>query len=320
MKSADRSRSVGRPALAVLTIYLILLMLAAALVLVAAFPYPTGPLIPTRLDTLSMEFKYLLVVVSGAALGATIQSMSTLVDAVGNSTLAKSWFLSYFFRVFESLPLALIVYFTLRQLLSSSAQITDLNAFSVGAISVLVGMFSKPAMQKVNEIFSVLFRHPTSLETEVTRIGSVLGLTTVDNYDGYICTLFKSVDGKSELKFDGATPRLEPWKKYKLIVWFQPEPAKEGHSEKLEIEGGTNVPVVQFSLVADSANGKLRPRQTLIAVKVAERSPEVEFEFEAPGAVGSFELWLQITQKNKFIALISQRVNVGDQSSALLNL
>ena len=55
--------------------------------------------------------------------------------------------------------LALAMYLVVRGgLLSVESSAKSLNPYGVGAISVLAGMFSKQAMDKLNEVFTALFR------------------------------------------------------------------------------------------------------------------------------------------------------------------
>jgi hypothetical protein len=310
------SKRITWPAATLVFIYLVGIVVLAVITLVAAWPGPSGPLVQTRLGTVSTELRYFLVVACSSALGASIHAIQSFVDYVGNRMLVKSWLLFYVVRVFVAVPLALIAYVAVRaSLLSTSAPVTDLNAYGIAALSGLVGMFSKPAVDKLNDVFATLFGRQTQVEKEIARIGTTLGITTLNNYQGYVCHSLQSKEGEVAPIASDGTPKLRPGEKYQLIVWFQPYPSKDSSSDEIKVEGGTDARTVEFLLSADSEKVDVRPRQIPIIVSLKDRSPDVKFDFDAPKDFGTFEVWIEITQKNRFIDIVSRRADVGEQSN-----
>jgi hypothetical protein len=291
--------------------YLVVVLVVAGAVLIAVWPAASGPLIQTRLSRLSDELRYVLLIASAATLGSSIHTLTSFVDYVGNRQLQTSWLLWYVYRVLVAIPLALIVYFVLRGgLLSTQASVTDLNLFGFAAVAGLVGMFSKPATDKLNEVFSSLFGKQTHLEDEIGRISETLGVTWLANYHGYLCLAFQDEEGKMLPPSADNKTKLLAKKKYQLLAWFQPDPPKTGDYQEITVRGGIDSADIEFHLTADSEKVSLRPRSVLVPFGVVGRSKDAKFEFDAPDDTQSFDLWLEVVQKNRFIDIVSSKILV----------
>ncbi|MBN1612743.1 MAG: hypothetical protein JW940_39335 [Polyangiaceae bacterium] len=108
---------------------------------------------------LSDEPRLILLVLLTGALGSYVHAATSFVTYVGNRTLRASWTWWYLLRPFIGMVLALIFYFVIRGgLLSAGTEATGVSAFGVAAIAGLVGMFSKQATDKLQELFDSLFR------------------------------------------------------------------------------------------------------------------------------------------------------------------
>ena len=85
--------------------------------------------------------------------------MSSFAKYVGNRQLLRSWLLYYILMPIEGGALAPLVYLLLRVgLLSPSVNDAgSLNVFGVYAIAGLTGLFSSQAMEKLAEVFAVIF-------------------------------------------------------------------------------------------------------------------------------------------------------------------
>ena len=113
----------------------------------------------------TLEVRLLLLVMLAGAIGSYVHATSSLVDYLGNRTLISSWVWWYLLRPFIGLMLALIFYFVFRGGFITAGvnaggegAAAYINPFGVAALAGLVGMFSKVAADKLNEVFITLFR------------------------------------------------------------------------------------------------------------------------------------------------------------------
>jgi hypothetical protein len=106
----------------------------------------------------SVEVRLLLIALLAGALGSYIHAATSFADYVGNRKLSGNWVWWYLLRPFIGMTLALIFYFVVRGgFISPSAGGADMNPFGIAAMAGLVGMFSKQAIDKLNEVFISLF-------------------------------------------------------------------------------------------------------------------------------------------------------------------
>lgn len=307
----EHRETAGKFGTAFLFIYLIVILILSVVVLIAVWPSPEGPILHSRLATLSTELRYLLLVISSGALGGSIHSLTSFVEYVGARRLMKSWLLWYLYRVFVAVPLAMIFYLVIRGgIVSTGASASVLNPFGIAAVSGLVGMFSQSASDKLSEVVQTLFGRQSPVEKQIDRIGTILGVATLDNYEGYFCMAFGDQKGTSPSAQNIDFCELQPGKAYQLVTWFQQNTPKDGRAEEIKIAGGIDVKTVEFSLTADSESIRLEPRVATVSVPVRKRSDDVKFDFRVPDDIDSFEFWIQITQKNQFIAIVSKTVKV----------
>ena len=100
----------------------------------------------------------ILVAVLGA-LGSFIHAATSFVEYAGNRRLTRSWTWWYVLRLPIGSSLALVMYFALRGgLFATNASAGDVNAYGIGALAGVAGLFSKQATAKLEEIFSTIFR------------------------------------------------------------------------------------------------------------------------------------------------------------------
>ena len=132
----------------------------------------------------SLETRLLLLVMLAGAIGSFVYAASSLVDYLGNRTFISSWVWWYLLRPFIGMMLALVFYFVFRGGFITAgvnqggdAAASFINPFGVAAVAGLVGMFSKVAADKLNEVFTTLFR-PAPGQGDETRGDKVnAGLT-----------------------------------------------------------------------------------------------------------------------------------------------
>ena len=98
------------------------------------------------------------------AIGSYIHASSSFVDYLGNRTLISSWVWWYLLRPFIGMMLALLFYFVFRGGFITAGvnsggegAASYINPFGIAAMGGLVGMFSKIATDKLNEVFLTLF-------------------------------------------------------------------------------------------------------------------------------------------------------------------
>jgi hypothetical protein len=102
-----------------------------------------------------------MVLITGA-LGSFVYSARSFVDFVGNRKFRASWIPWYLLYPPIGAALAFLFYLVVRGgLLTTGAKASDINIYGMVAISGLSGMFSKQATNKLNELFTTMFRTET---------------------------------------------------------------------------------------------------------------------------------------------------------------
>jgi hypothetical protein len=113
-----------------------------------------GWLLSMKLDT-----QLILLVMIAGAMGSFVHIATSFSDYVGNDRLSLSWLWWYLLRPFIGMTLAAIFYVAIRGgFLGTGDQSGDINPYGVAALAGLVGMFSKQATDKLNEVFDTLFK------------------------------------------------------------------------------------------------------------------------------------------------------------------
>jgi hypothetical protein len=111
----------------------------------------------------SLEERLLLLVIVAGALGSYVHAATSFADYLGNRKFTSSWTWWYVLRPFIGVVLALVIYFAIRGgflllVTNGATEAKDINPFGIGALAALTGMFSKQATDKLNEVFSTLFK------------------------------------------------------------------------------------------------------------------------------------------------------------------
>jgi hypothetical protein len=108
---------------------------------------------------LTPGMRLLVLVMLAGALGSFLHALTSFADFVGNRQFISSWMWWYVLRPFVGAALALILYVAVRAgFLSVSAQGEAINTFGMVAIAALAGLFSKQATDKLDEVFTTMFR------------------------------------------------------------------------------------------------------------------------------------------------------------------
>lgn len=104
-----------------------------------------------------------LVLVLGA-LGAQIQALLSLADYVGNKAYDPSWNFYYLKRPLVGAVVALLLFSALSGgiLKGEGASVAIQGFWGMASICLLAGLFSRQAMDKMGQVFGVLFATDTS--------------------------------------------------------------------------------------------------------------------------------------------------------------
>ncbi|HYH79382.1 MAG TPA: hypothetical protein VEX86_06285 [Longimicrobium sp.] len=103
----------------------------------------------------------ILAVIAAGALGGCIHVASSFSDYVGNAKYKASWEWWYLLRPFVGSALAMVFYFLIRGRmfsLDAGAPATAPNFYAAAGVAFLVGMFSKQASDKLDDLFDTLFK------------------------------------------------------------------------------------------------------------------------------------------------------------------
>ena len=138
---------------------------------VPAVPSPSQPAAATGADIGSSALTLLRLVAWGGALGGFLHMITSFVGALDDGPLYRSRFLRLAFRPVVGAGLAVVVYFVLQTGLLSPVSSTPFGAAEAGtvtnnatdvyrtlAIACLTGLFARRAMDKLREVFFMLFQ------------------------------------------------------------------------------------------------------------------------------------------------------------------
>jgi hypothetical protein len=104
----------------------------------------------------------MLAVFAAGALGGCIHVATSFSSYVGNAKYATSWQWWYALRPFIGGCLALAFYFLIRggllSLTTGTNQTQEPSFYGMVAVAVMVGMFSKQATDKLDDVFDTLFK------------------------------------------------------------------------------------------------------------------------------------------------------------------
>lgn len=104
------------------------------------------------------DVRLFVVVTAAGGMGALVHVLRSLYEYVGNQSLRRRWLLMYVLEPYIGALMALVFYFVLRGgLTTTTASSNDINPYGVTALAALVGMFSREAVQKLNDVFKTVF-------------------------------------------------------------------------------------------------------------------------------------------------------------------
>ena len=108
---------------------------------------------------LDAELTLILVAISAGVIGAFIQSLGSIAKHRAQNDLGAVWSAWYLTRSFLGAGLALAIYLVLRAgFINMSADAASISLFGTAGISVICGMFTDKATEKLKEVANTLLK------------------------------------------------------------------------------------------------------------------------------------------------------------------
>jgi hypothetical protein len=157
----------------ILGIYFIISVPILLYILVATWPISGTSIDPGNVEyfhglltfELSKEARILFLVIISGALGAYIHFGTSFIYFAGKKELDNAFTAWYIIRPLLGASLAPIFYFVVRGLFfNTQTTLNDINLYSIIAISGLVGMFSKQAIEMLRKVFDDIFIKVENIE------------------------------------------------------------------------------------------------------------------------------------------------------------
>jgi len=105
------------------------------------------------------ETNLLLLSMIFGALGSFLHVAKSFATFAGNRALVASWTWWYGLQPLVGMALSVVFYMVIRGgFFASGASAAAVSPYGIAGVSGLVGMFSKQATDKLNELFSTLFQ------------------------------------------------------------------------------------------------------------------------------------------------------------------
>lgn len=124
---------------------------------VSSHKFGVASILGLQLARPSTEAGYFLLAVLAGAIGSCLHALQSLSVFVGNRRFRPSWKLWYFLRVPIGAMLGLLLYAVLRTgLVTGNGDST--SPHGVIAFGGLAGLFSRNALEKLREVFEIIFR------------------------------------------------------------------------------------------------------------------------------------------------------------------
>lgn len=164
-------RWVGRNAMILLTIYLVLISVALVCGIIQLWPPPTGTSEASPAGneamflfwtfSVSAEGHLILLVILASAVGSQAHALRSLYWYVGNRKLRFSWMMRYILMPFGGMCLGLTFYFVIRGgFFAAGTNVQDLSLYGFIAMALLVGMFTDQAVERLRRVAEALFAKP----------------------------------------------------------------------------------------------------------------------------------------------------------------
>ncbi|WP_347140877.1 hypothetical protein [Paracoccus sp. SSK6] len=134
--------------------------------------WPTIPPAPNLGPAwLTDEARMFLVAALAGALGGALQMARSYAGHLGGGNWDGRWLAWYGLRIPAGIGLALLFYMALRAGFYNNANGTAaVNPFGVAVLSALAGLFSREALEKLDELFDTLTGRPATPPADTRRL------------------------------------------------------------------------------------------------------------------------------------------------------
>jgi len=130
---------------------------------------------------LTDDGRMFLVAALSGALGGALQMARSYAGHLGNGNWDGRWLVWYGLRIPAGIGLALLFYMALRAgFYSGDSGAAAVNPFGVAVLSALAGLFSREALEKLDELFDTLTGRKTKPPADTPRLVAPVGTRSTD--------------------------------------------------------------------------------------------------------------------------------------------
>jgi hypothetical protein len=211
--SSPKQAGFGGARIAISSFYILVLLIFWFVAILVVWPgaslQESKPILQ-----LPIELQYLLLVTSGGALGSglvTLLSLSSILDQrFEQRRILNSWMWRYLLlNMLFAIPLAVGLFVFVRGfLLRTDVAVTDFSPYGLLFASVLVGFFANPLIDRITVLTRLLSGKEAQVERQIERIGTALGVATLNNYEGFLCFSFNAERDSVIASGEAGTPVL----------------------------------------------------------------------------------------------------------------
>ena len=144
------------------------------------------------------EILLLWLVLIVGALGSSLHGIISISNYIGSSSFKETWSLWYILRPFVGAILSLIFYLIIRAGLFNEFD-TSTDFYTIIALSGLIGLFSKQALNKLSEIFDALFS-----SSKEAKLPDKIGSNPVPNIGSVSPDTLSKAESDIELTINGS--------------------------------------------------------------------------------------------------------------------
>src|SRR5215213_5654589 len=223
---------------------------------------------------ISLDVRLILMVMLAGGLGSFVHAATSFADYVGNERLTSNWLWFYILRPFIGMTLALIFYLVIRGgFLSAGNEAGKVNPFGIAALAGLVGMFSKQATDKLDDVFTTLFRteagdakRKDSLLNPVPSVTDIEPRSLVPGTDKLAVTVIGTgfVNG-SVMRVNGVNRETKFIDPTKLSASLVSDDVEKADDLKVTVfnpgPGGGESAAIQLKIAPDAATGGEQQQQ-----------------------------------------------------------
>jgi len=221
--------------------------------------------------------------------------------------------------------------------LAPDAPATAISPYGITVIALFAGFFSPNVMQQLDafvnrafgtkEIGKSLDTRPAAGEGEgqaellraVDRLGDRIASLqvnpTLDNFDGTVGVRLLAVGGADlpqVVRGGRALPRAATGQVCHAIVAFRGGGSLGGQAfeGRVLVSGGREAEQVTFEVALDGEAIAFTPRGEATTFRPAKDTPRLDFVFTAPAEPGRYDIFVEVTQKNRLVQVVPAAIVV----------